>query len=185
MHGKGKEMLENDEIEGKVTIRLYRKSDYKDSLKIIEDVIDIPGYYFDIKSWKEDFGLEVVQPGYRRFALVVELDAKMVGVGVLELVTDNLEGLKIGYLSLWGIKKEYRGSKIGKLLAMKAVEMLTEKNADLIRIRLAPGKSTPRLLELVESIGFNQRFITVEKIVNPEKRRDARPTGFKNPPMFV
>jgi ribosomal protein S18 acetylase RimI-like enzyme len=181
----GKRMEVINEVEERIIIRSYEKDDYEESLGVIHDVIDIPGYYFDISSWKEDCGLKVVQPGYTRFTLVVDLDGKLVGLGVLELVTDNLEGLKIGYLSLWGIKKEYRGSRIGKMLAVKAIEILTSMKADLIRIRFSPSDSTPRMLNLVESVGFNQRFITVEKMVNPEKKRNARQTSFKNPPIFV
>jgi len=157
-----------DDITSRVLIRNYRKSDYDETLSMMEEMSEVFSFYFDKDKWNESAGLRLFQPGYSRTTLVAELDGKLVAMGFIELTTNTPDGLNIGYLSNWGVKSEYRGSGVGKALADKAIAMLTAMGADLIRIKIATTPDPEKMLKMVESIGFEPRYITVEKKVDKE-----------------
>jgi ribosomal protein S18 acetylase RimI-like enzyme len=162
----------SDDITGKVLVRNYRKSDYDETLKMMEEMSEIFSFYFDKDKWTESAGLRLFQPGYSRTTLVAELDGNIVGMGFIELTGNSPDGLSIGYLSNWGVKTEFRGSGVGKALADKAIAMLTAMGADLIRIKIAMKPDPSKMLDIVKSIGFEPRYITVEKkIEKPVKNQ--------------
>ena len=162
----------SDDMTSKVLVRNYRKSDYDETLKMMEEMSEVFSFYFDKDKWNESAGLRLFQPGYSRTTLVAELDGNIVGMGFIELTGNTPDGLIIGYLSNWGVKSEYRGSGVGKALADKAIAMLTAMGADLIRIKIAMKPDPSKMLEIVKSIGFEPRYITVEKkIEKPVKNQ--------------
>ena len=54
--------------------------------------------------------------------------------------------------------------------------MLTAMHADLVRIKIAMKPDPAKVLELVKGIGFEPRYITVEKKIthHEEKKQDTR-----------
>ncbi|MHA1791123.1 MAG: GNAT family N-acetyltransferase [Promethearchaeota archaeon] len=156
--------------EKKIIIRNYRKSDYQATLELMEEMSEIFEFYFDKNKWNESAGLRSFQPGYSRTTLIAEVEGiGVVGMGFIELVRD-VNGLNIGYLSNWGVKKQFRGLGVGRLLAKKAIAMLTKMKADLIRIKIAMNPDPSRVLELVKAIGFEPKYITVEKKIDREEK---------------
>ncbi|MHA1682960.1 MAG: GNAT family N-acetyltransferase [Promethearchaeota archaeon] len=153
-------------FEGKIHIRNYRKSDYQATLELMEEISEIFDFYFDKKKWNESAGLRSFQPGYSRTTLIAEVEDGgkdvVVGMGFIEL-TKDANGLNIGYLSNWGVKKEFRKTGVGRLLAEKAIAMLTKMKADLIRIKIAMNPNPEKVLKLVKAIGFEPKYIAVEK----------------------
>ncbi|MFX0099161.1 MAG: GNAT family N-acetyltransferase [Candidatus Hodarchaeota archaeon] len=161
----------------KIKIRNYRKSDYEETLALMEEMAENFSIYFNKKKWNESSGLRLFQPGYSRTTLIAEIEGTgVVGMGFIEL-QKSPDGLNIGFLSNWGIKKEFRGYSIGKLLAEKAIKMLTKMKADLVRIRIAmhPEKIKEHVLKLVKHIGFEPIYITVEKKINGAGKGEEKP----------
>jgi len=156
-------MSENESMENQILVRNYRKSDYEETLVLMEEMSEVFSFYFDKDKWNESAGLRLFQPGYSRTTLVAEAGGKIVGMGFIELTTNTPDGISIGYLSNWGVKAEYRGTGVGKALADKAIAMLTAMGADLVRIKIAMNPDPSKMLEIVKSIGFEPRYITVEK----------------------
>ncbi|MBD3188485.1 GNAT family N-acetyltransferase [Candidatus Bathyarchaeota archaeon] len=149
-------------------IRNYRKSDYQATLKLMEEMSEVFAFYFDKDKWTESAGLRSFQPGYSRTTLIAEVPGEgVVGMGIIELVKDA-NGLNVGYLSNWGVLKEFRGAGVGRFLAEKAIAMLTKMNADLIRIKIALNPNPDKVLNLVKSIGFEPKYIAVEKKIEKE-----------------
>jgi ribosomal protein S18 acetylase RimI-like enzyme len=162
----------SDEITSRVLIRNYRVSDYEETSRLMEEMSEVFSFYFNKDKWDASAGLRLFQPGFTRTTLVAELDGAVVGMGFIELTTNTPDGLNMGYLSFWGVKSEYRGSGVGKALAEKAIAMLTAMGADLIRIKIAVKPNPDKMLKMVESIGFEPRYITVEKKVNKENKEE-------------
>nr|MDO8083351.1 GNAT family N-acetyltransferase [Candidatus Sigynarchaeum springense] len=164
-------MSKPDSLASKVLVRNYRKSDYEATISLMEEISETFSFYFDKDKWNESAGLRLFQPGFSRTTLVAEVDGKVVGMGFIELNTNTPDGISIGYLSNWGVKKEFRGSGVGKVLAEKAIAMLTAMHADLIRIKIAMKPDPAKILSIVKGIGFEPRYITVEKkITHPDKK---------------
>lgn len=168
-------MNEQSELDSaKIKIRNYRKSDYEETLDLMEEMAANFSLFFDKTKWDESSGLRLFRPGYSRTTLIAEIEGEgVVGMGFIEL-QKSPDGLNIGYLSNWGIKKEYRGHAIGKLLAEKAISMLTKMKADLLRIRISvkPEKTKEHVLKLVQNIGFEPSYITVEKKITGTTGKD-------------
>ena len=158
----------NEEQKNKIRVRNYRKSDYEQTLVLMEEMSEVFEFYFDKEKWNKSAGLRLFQPGYSRTTLVAEIKGEIVGMGFIELQKDA-NGLNIGYLSNWGVKKGHRGEGVGKILADKAISMLTKMKADLIRIKIAMNPDPTKVLKLVETIGFEQKYITVEKKITDKK----------------
>jgi ribosomal protein S18 acetylase RimI-like enzyme len=156
-----------DSLASKVLVRNYRKSDYEATISLMEEISETFSFYFDKDKWTESAGLRLFQPGFSRTTIVAELDGKVVGMGFIELVTNTPDGISIGYLSNWGVRKGFRGSGVGKALAEKAIAMLTAMHADLIRIKIAMRPDPTKVLEIVKTIGFEPSYITVEKKITP------------------
>ncbi len=150
------------ELDNKIIIRNYRKIYYDQTLELMEEISEVFSFYFDKDKWNESTGLRLFQPGYSRTTLVAEVDGRVVGMGFIELSKDP-NGLNIGYLSNWGIKKDFRGTGVGRTLAEKAIAMLEKMGADLIRIKIAMKPDPAKVLKLVEGIGFTPTYIAVEK----------------------
>lgn len=147
----------------KITIRNYRKSDFQPTLALMEEMAEVFSFYFDKNKWNESAGLRLFQPGYSRTTIVGEIEGHgVVGMGFIEMVKDP-NGLNIGYLSNWGVRKEFRGTGVGKMLADKAIAMLEKLGADLVRIKIATKPDPTKVLDLVKSIGFEPTYIAVEK----------------------
>nr|MDO8113852.1 GNAT family N-acetyltransferase [Candidatus Sigynarchaeota archaeon] len=164
-------MTDVDKIASKVLVRNYRKSDYEETLKLMEEMSVLNDLSFDKDKWTESAGLRLFQPGYSRTTLVAEIDGTLVGMGFLELVSNTPDGLSIGYLSNWGVKTGYRGSGVGKALADKAIVMLSAMGADLVRIKIAMKPDPTKMLAIVKSIGFEPRYITVEKKIDKAPKK--------------
>ncbi|MHA1368657.1 MAG: GNAT family N-acetyltransferase [Promethearchaeota archaeon] len=159
----------NEDIKNKIKIRNYRKSDYKDTLELMKEMSEIFSFYFDVHKWDESAGLRLFQPGYSRTTLVAELEGVgIVAMGFIEM-HKSPDGLNIGYLSNWGVRKKFRGHGIGRLLEEKAINILEKMGADLIRIKIALKPDPTKILKLVEKVGFEPKYITVEKKINKKK----------------
>jgi len=156
----------SDDISNIVIVRNYRKSDYEETIKLMEEMSAVFSFYFDKDKWNESAGLRLFQPGYSRTTLVAELEGIIVGMGFIELTSNTPDGLSIGYLSNWGVKSEFRGSRVGKVLADKAIAMLTAMGADLIRIKIAMKPDPSKIIEIVKRVGFEPSYITVEKKID-------------------
>ncbi|MBN2152507.1 MAG: GNAT family N-acetyltransferase [Candidatus Lokiarchaeota archaeon] len=169
-------MSDPETLASKILVRNYRKSDYEATISLMEDISETFSFYFDKEKWTESAGLRLFQPGFSRTTLVAELDGQVVGMGFIELVTNTPDGLSVGYLSNWGVKKGFRGSGVGRVLAEKAIAMLTAMNADLIRIKIAMKPDPAKTLAIVKNIGFEPSYITVEKKINPSgKKKEGQP----------
>jgi ribosomal protein S18 acetylase RimI-like enzyme len=177
-------MASNKRLSEKLVIRPYQKKDYDDTLQLMAEISESFDYYFDRDMWTESSGMRLIEPGYNKTTIVGELDGKVVAMGFIELVNDTLDGLNVGYLSNWGVKKEYRGSGVGTVLANTAINMLAKQNADAVRIKIAMNGDPSKVVSLVEKIGFTSKYIAVEKMLNPNKVKKAPSTTFKNPPIF-
>ncbi|MEX2681281.1 MAG: GNAT family N-acetyltransferase [Candidatus Sigynarchaeota archaeon] len=165
-------MSKPDSLASKVLVRNYRKSDYEATIELMEEISETFSFYFDKKKWNESAGLRLFQPGYSRTTLIAEIDGKVVGMGFIELHTNTPDGISIGYLSNWGVKKEFRGAGVGRALAEKAIAMLTAMHADLIRIKIAMKPDPAKMLSIVKAIGFEPSYITVEKkITHAENKK--------------
>jgi predicted N-acetyltransferase YhbS len=162
-----------ESIASKILVRNYRKSDYEATIALMEEISETFSFYFDKEKWNESAGLRLFQPGFSRTTLVAELDGQVVGMGFIELVTNTPDGISIGYLSNWGVKKGLRGSGVGRALAEKAIAMLTAMHADLIRIKIAMKPDPTKTLAIVKNIGFEPRYITVEKKIPQTEKKIA------------
>jgi ribosomal protein S18 acetylase RimI-like enzyme len=154
----------------KVLIREYQKEDFEEVILILAEISESHSVYFNKEAWTAWTGLRVTQPGYRRTTLVAETDQKVVGIGLIEFVIENLDGEAVGYLSNWGVKAEYRNLGIGRLLVEKAIRILTDIHADVIKINVATIPNPSRVLDLVKSVGFEPRYISVEKRLKGAKQ---------------
>ena len=171
-------MSEKKEFDtSRIKIRNYRKSDYEETLVLMQEMAADFSMYFDKDKWNESSGLRLFQPGYSRTTLIAECEGRgVVGMGFIEL-QKSPDGLNSGYLCNWGIKKKFRGYAIGKQLAEKAIKMLTKMKADLVRIRIAmhPEKTKEHVLKLVNNIGFEPIYITVEKKITGAGKEEEKP----------
>lgn len=169
----------------KLIIRPYLKKDYEETLQLMAEISESFGYYFDRDMWSESDGVRLIQPGYNRTTIVGELDGKVIAMGFIEIVDDSLDGLKVGYLSNWGVKKEYRGNGVGRILSEKAIAMLADQKADAIRIKMGVAKDMTKMIDMVQKIGFTPKYTAVEKMLNPVKKKKDPPSPFKNPNIFI
>ncbi len=144
-----------------VMIRNYRKSDYGATIQIFKELATIYKFNFEEDKWKEDSGLRLFSPGYKRLTLVAEITGAVVGMGFVEIKMEPT-GEMIGYLSNWGVLKKYHHLGIGEQLLNKAVAILESFNIDVIRLNFSydVGK---KLLDRVSEEGFKPVVIACEK----------------------
>ena len=146
-----------------ITIRNYRKSDCEATMRILKDLSKDYNFVFEENKWQEASGLRLFSPGSARMTLIAELDGIVVGLGFIEVKTEPT-GEKIGYLSNWGVAKEYLGKGVGVKLMEKAVNILQKMNAESIRINFGYDVNK-KLLDHVISMGFKPVSIACEKII--------------------
>ncbi len=157
-----------------VTIRNYRKSDCEATTRIFRDLAKDHKFVFEEDKWQDASGLRLFSPGSSRMTLIAELDGTIVGLGFIEVKTEPT-GEKIGYLSNWGVAKEYLGKGVGVKLMEKALSILQKMNADAIRINFGYDVNK-KLLDHVTSMGFTPVAIACEKIAKKAAgtRQDAK-----------
>jgi ribosomal protein S18 acetylase RimI-like enzyme len=162
-------MLETQILTSNVIIREYRKEDFTQIVEILDEISESHDIYFNKDSWTEWTGLRVIQPGYRRIVLVADIDGKIAGIGLIEFIIEYLDGEAVGYLSNWGVKEGYRDLGIGRLLVEKAINILNSIHADVIKIKVASYPDPSRVIDLVRTVGFEPKYITLEKRLKPGK----------------
>ncbi len=165
------DMLETQLLTSNVKVREYRKEDYSQIIELLAEISKNHEIYFNRDSWTEWTGLRVVQPGYRRITLVADIEGKVVGIGLIEFFIEYLDGEAVGYLSNWGMKEDYRNLGIGRLLVDKAIDILSSIHADVIKIKVASHPNPSRVIDLVKSVGFEPRYISLEKRLKPENKQ--------------
>ncbi len=146
----------------RITIRNYRKSDSEATTKIFRELAKDHKFAFEEDKWQDADGLRLFSPGSSRMTLIAELDGSVVGLGFIEVKTEPT-GEKIGYLSNWGVAKEFLGKGVGVKLMEKALSILQKMNADAIRINFGYDVNK-KLLDHVVSMGFQPVAIACEKI---------------------
>ena len=147
----------------RITIRNYRKSDSEATTRIFRELAKDHKFVFEEDKWQEASGLRLFSPGSSRMTLIAEIDGVVVGLGFIEVKTEPT-GEKIGYLSNWGVAKEYLGKGVGVKLMEKAFSILQKMSADAIRINFGYDVDK-KLVDHVVSMGFMPLMIACEKIV--------------------
>ncbi|MFO7795232.1 MAG: GNAT family N-acetyltransferase [Promethearchaeia archaeon] len=153
------EILEEEEI----IIRNYRTSDYEATLEILQQLHDKYDIGLEEDKWKKSSGLRQFKPNLKRITLIAELKetGEVVGMGMVEAVKNTL-GQYIGYLDNWAVKKDYIGKQVGKILAERAVQILSSWGCDSIRINIGYGASD-KLIKVFQAAGFNPILTVLEK----------------------
>ncbi len=151
-----------------ITIRNYRKSDSESTMQIFRNLAKDHKFVFEEDKWQDASGLRLFSPGSSRMTLIAELEGAVVGLGFIEVKTEPT-GEKIGYLSNWGVAKEYLGKGVGAKLMEKALSILQKMNADAIRINFGYDVNK-KLLNHVVSMGFTPVAIACEKSVKKETK---------------
>ncbi len=153
------EIIEEDEI----IIRNYRTSDYEATLEILQQLHDKYDIGLEEEKWKKSSGLRQFKPNLKRITLIAELKdtGEVIGMGMLEAVKNTL-GNYIGYLDNWATKKEYIGKQVGKILADRAVQILSSWGCESIRINIGYG-AQDKLIKIFSKAGFNPILIVLEK----------------------
>jgi len=149
--------------EDNITIRNYRTSDYRDTFEILKELHDIYDIGLKKKQWRKSSGLRQFKPNLKRITLVAELKStgEVICMGVIEALKDSI-GHYIGYLSNWATKKEYIGENIGKILAEKAIQILSSWGCQSIRVNL--GYNAPeKLVRVFGHAGFKPILTILEK----------------------
>ncbi|HMF31614.1 MAG TPA: GNAT family N-acetyltransferase, partial [Candidatus Lokiarchaeia archaeon] len=144
-----------------VIIRNYQKSDYPATVRLFKELSEDYNFNFQEEKWKEESGLRLFSPGYKRMTLIAEIDGEVVGMGFIEVRAEPT-GELMGYLSSWGVAKEYHRRGIGEKLLGKAVTILSGLNVDAIRLNFSYDVSR-NLLERVSWAGFKPNSILCEK----------------------
>jgi len=159
------EIIEEEEV----IIRNYRTSDYEATLEILQQLHDEFDIGLDEDKWKKSSGLRQFKPNLKRITLIAELkeSGEVIGMGMVEAVKNTL-GQYIGYLDNWAVKKDFIGKKVGKILADRAVQMLSSWGCDSIRINIGWGKESRKLIEVFKKAGFNPILIVLEKKLEKE-----------------
>ncbi|TFF92335.1 MAG: GNAT family N-acetyltransferase [Promethearchaeota archaeon] len=153
------EIVEEEEI----IIRNYRTSDYEATLEILQQLHDKYDIGLEEDKWKKSSGLRQFKPNLKRITLIAELKetGEVVGMGMVEAVKNTL-GQYIGYLDNWAVKKDYIGKQVGKILAERAVQILSSWGCDSIRINIGYGASD-KLIKVFQKAGFNPILTVLEK----------------------
>ena len=81
--------------------------------------------------------------------------SKLVGCVVAEVEQDLLKR-KFGDISLWFVKKEARGQKVGKNLLEASVTFLKEKGVTIIESNIR--EETIAAAKIFEDLGFRKRY---------------------------
>jgi len=144
-----------------VKIRNYQKSDYEATLRILGELSEDYRFNFREETWKEESGLRLFSPGYKRMTLVAEIEGEIVGMGFIEVRTEPT-GEVMGYLSNWGVVKEYHRRGIGEQLLNKAVTILEQFHVDAVRLNFGYNVSR-KFLDRVTQGGFIPIIITCER----------------------
>ena len=82
-------------------------------------------------------------------------DGSLQGMVVAEIEQDLLKR-KFGDISLWFVRSEARGQKLGYQLLQKAIEFLKEKDVTIIESNVREEKQ--KAVELFEKLGFRKRY---------------------------
>ncbi len=160
-----------------ITIRNYRKSDSEATTQIFRELAKDHKFVFEEDKWQDASGLRLFSPGSSRMTLIAELDGAVVGLGFIEVKTEPT-GEKVGYLSNWGVAKEYLGKGVGVKLMEKALTILQKMNADAIRINFGYDVNK-KLLNHIVSMGFQPVAIVCEKIAKKRGGSGQDVTGEK------
>lgn len=146
-----------------IIIRNYRTSDYQATLEILKNLNKLIDIGFDERQWRESSGLRQFKPNLKRITLIAELKStgEVVSMGMIEAVK-NIIGRYIGRLDNWGVKKEFIGRGVGKILANRSIQILESWGCDSIRINLVYG-ADKKLLEVFGKLGFQPIITVLEK----------------------
>ena len=146
-----------------IIIRNYRTSDYQATLEILKNLNKLIDIGFDERQWRESSGLRQFKPNLKRITLIAELKltGEVVSMGMIEAVK-NIIGRYIGRLDNWGVKKEFIGRGVGKILANRSIQILESWGCDSIRINLVYG-ADEKLLEVFGKLGFQPIITVLEK----------------------
>ena len=146
-----------------IIIRNYRTSDYQATLEILKNLNKLIDIGFDERQWRESSGLRQFKPNLKRITLIAELKStgEVVSMGMIEAVK-NIIGRYIGRLDNWGVKKEFIGRGVGKILANRSIQILESWGCDSIRINLVYG-ADEKLLEVFGKLGFQPIITVLEK----------------------
>lgn len=146
-----------------IIIRNYRTSDYQATLEILKNLNKLIDIGFDERQWRESSGLRQFKPNLKRITLIAELKStgEVVSMGMIEAVK-NIIGRYIGRLDNWGVKKEFIGRGVGKILANRSIQILESWGCDSIRINLVYG-ADEKLLEVFGKLGFKPIITVLEK----------------------
>ena len=146
-----------------IIIRNYRTSDYKATLKILQELQSQYNIGFVESKWRETSGLRQFKPNLKRITLIAELKTtgQVVSMGMLEAVKSNL-GQYIGYLNNWATEKEFIGKGVGKILADRATQILKSWGCDAVRINMA-YLGDKKLIDVFGKVGFQPIITVLEK----------------------
>ncbi|TXT65964.1 MAG: hypothetical protein BAJALOKI1v1_350007 [Promethearchaeota archaeon] len=158
-----KKNSESEVEEDDIIIRNYRTSDYEATLEILQHLQNEYNIGLDEDKWKKSSGLRQFKPNLKRITLIAELKetGEVIGMGMLEAVKNTL-GRYIGYLDNWAVKQEYIGKQVGKILADRAVQILSSWGCESIRINIGYG-AQDKLIKIFSKAGFEPVLIVLER----------------------
>ena len=140
-------------------------------MKLMEKLSSSIGVAFNAQKWKSSDKLRLFSPGLQRQTLVAEENDKIIGMGMIEARLEP-SGIMVGYLYNWIVDPDYQGKGVGRILADKALEILSKIGVDIIRINVGM-KDKDRIAKLVCPIGFEPVFVTFEmEAKNKKKKRE-------------
>jgi len=150
------------------TIREVRKEDKEDITKLAKQMVESLKEPFYEPLWfslLESYfiGLEIKDLEYRNLNIFCAEDdntKELVGMIVAEIETDNLRR-RYGRTSLWHVKPEHRGNKVGYQLAKKAHDFF--KQNQVIYIDTNIREDTPKALEISQKMGFSRLYTRLRK----------------------
>ena len=149
-------------------IREVKKEDKEEITKLARQMVESLKEPFYEPLWfslLESYfiGLEIKELEYRNINIFCAEDTntkEIVGMIVAEIEIDNLRRT-YGTSSLWHVKPEHRGNKIGYQLAKKAQEYF--KANKVIYVDTNIREDTPKALEISEKMGFSKLYTRLRK----------------------
>ncbi len=125
-------------IKESIKVRYANDKDFNEVLEIAREVFNYFDYYYIWCSL------------YKTRIIVLEVNNRIVGFSQSYLVKKM--GLRIGVIYYLGIKREWQGRGLGKLLVTESERYLSRRQADLI---IATTKSDNiRVQKLFKSLGY-------------------------------
>lgn len=146
---------------GDMEIRAVKEDDKEAITDLVKEFVTSLNEPFYESLWMtllESYfvGLSVKELAFTDIGIFCADDSqKLVGCVVAEVEQDLLKR-KFGDISLWFVKAEARGQRVGKKLLEAAVKFLKEKGVTIIESNIR--EETIAAAKIFEDLGFNKRY---------------------------